>query len=189
MKLRVFSLIATLAVALIAGCSKDKEQSDYQVDTNVDVNINDPEIQAVFTRLNAFRMSDEANYLNKDNTTVTSVVGELKELALDADLCRAAKIRSNELLKKWDHTRPDGRSASTVLGDLGISYTAWGENIAAGNKSGEKTFLQWKEDNKDYSGQGHRRNMLGKQFTKVGLAYSYDANTQYKYYWTMILAK
>lgn len=182
-------LVALLVFALSAMGCKDKEQSELNTDINVEVNISDLEIQAVFTRLNAFRLSDEANYLDKDNSTVISLVGQLKALELDADLCMAAQVRSNELLKKWSHTRPDGRDAVTVLADLGIAYTAWGENIAAGNKSGEKTFVQWKEDNKDYSGQGHRRNMLGKQFTKVGLAYSHDANSQYKYYWTMILAK
>lgn len=190
MKLQFAALLVALSVfALSAMGCKDKEQSELNTDTNVEVNISDPEIQAVFTRLNAFRLSDEANYLDKDNSTVISLVGQLKALELDADLCKAAQVRSNELLKKWSHTRPDGRDAVTVLADLGIAYTAWGENIAAGNKSGEKTFVQWKEDNKNYSGQGHRRNMLGKQFTRVGLAYSYDANSEYKYYWTMILAR
>ena len=54
----------------------------------------------------------------------------------------------------------DEWSCFTVLDDLGIIYSTAGENIAAGNKTGSKTFLQWKEDNENYNGQGHRRNML-----------------------------
>lgn len=48
--------------------------------------------------------------------------------------------------------------------------------------------LMWKEDGQNYSGQGHRRNMLG-DYTKIGIAYTYDENSTYKYYWTMILVK
>ena len=49
-------------------------------------------------------------------------------------------------------------------------------------------YLARKEDNKPYNEQGHRRNMLGKNFTRIGIAYAYSANSTYKYYWVMILA-
>ena len=49
-------------------------------------------------------------------------------------------------------------------------------------------YLARKEDNKPYNEQGHRRNMLGKNFTRIGIAYAYSANSTYKYYWIMILA-
>ena len=104
-------------------------------------------------------------------------------------MCKAAQIRADELLENFDHTRPNGDDCFSVLTDLGISYSGvGGENIAAGNQSGKKTFTQWKEDDEDYSGQGHRRNMLG-DFTKIGIAFSYDASSKYKYYWAMILIK
>jgi len=50
-----------------------------------------------------------------------------------------------------------------------------GENIAAGSYgSGYETaygvFIGWREDDYGYSGQGHRRNMLGESFTRVGCA-------------------
>lgn len=114
MRLQFAALLVALSVfALSAMGCKDKEQSELNTDTNVEVNISDPEIQAVFTRLNAFRLSDEANYLDKDNSTVISLVGQLKALELDADLCKAAQVRSNELLKKWSPTACSIGSSST----------------------------------------------------------------------------
>ena len=172
------------------GCSdnSDEKNDTGKEITEVTANI-DEEVKKVFELTNAFRTGNEAFYLNEDNTTKTNLVGQLGKLTLDEDLCKAAQIRANEIVSKFSHTRPNGTSCFTVLKELSISYSAVGENIAAGNKSGERTFLQWKEDNEKYSGQGHRRNMLGKNFTRIGIAYAYDANSTYKYYWAMILAK
>lgn len=147
----------------------------------------DKEIDTLFKLTNDFRTGSEANYVNKDDTTKTNLVGKLGELTLDKDLCEAAAIRAKEIVQSFSHTRPNGSGCFTVIDELGIKAGAKAENIAAGNKSGEKTFLQWKEDNKPYSGQGHRRNMLSTSATKIGLAYAYDPNSTYKYYWVMIL--
>ena len=147
----------------------------------------DKEIDTLFKLTNDFRTGSEANYVNKDDTTKTNLVSKLGELTLDKDLCEAAAIRAKEIVKSFSHTRPNGSGCFTVLDELGINAGAKAENIAAGNKSGEKTFNQWKEDNKPYSGQGHRRNMLSTSATKIGLAYAYDPNSTYKYYWVMIL--
>ncbi len=153
----------------------------------VSVNIDD-EVKACFEEVNAFRTGSEAWYWKEDNTGKTNLTGKLGKLTLDEDLCKAAQIRANEIVKSFSHTRPNGQSCFTVLSDNSIVYSACGENIAAGNKTGSATFNQWKEDGKDYRGQGHRRNMLG-NYTKIGIAYTYDANSTYKYYWTMFLVR
>lgn len=171
-----------LSAVFFFGCSDNFDEKE--VTANID-----EEVKKVFELTNAFRTGNEAFYLNEDNTTKTNLVGQLGTLTLDEGLCKAAQIRANEIVSNFSHTRPNGTSCFTVLKELSISYSAVGENIAAGNKSGERTFLQWKEDNEKYSGQGHRRNMLEKNFTRIGIAYAYDANSTYKYYWAMILAK
>lgn len=145
----------------------------------------DKEIDTLFKLTNDFRTGSEANYVKEDGST--EKVPGLKALTLDKDLCEAAAIRAKEIVKSFSHTRPNGSGCFTVLDELGINAGAKAENIAAGNKSGEKTFNQWKEDNEPYSGQGHRRNMLSTSATKIGLAYAYDPNSTYKYYWVMIL--
>ena len=168
-----------------ADSSNDKESAvDY---SNIEANI-DEKVKECFSLVNEFRTGSEAFYLNQDNTSTTSLVGKLGTLTLDEDLCKAAQIRAKEIVQEFSHTRPNGNDCFTVLDDLKIPSGATGENIAAGKSSGEKTFLQWKEDNENYAGQGHRRNMLGTQFKKIGIAYTYNANSTYKYYWAMILS-
>ena len=184
---KIFMLPCALLLALsFFSCSDDDgtEETDY----SAVVANTDEKVLECFNLTNAFRTGSEAYYLNEDNSTTTSLVGKLSELTLDEDLCRAAQIRANEIVKSFSHTRPNGEKCFTVLSDLSISYSAAGENIAAGSSTGSGTFTQWKEDNENYSGQGHRRNMLGKDFTKIGIAYSYDASSTYKYYWAMILS-
>lgn len=149
----------------------------------------DDEIQTCFDMVNEFRTGNEAWYWNEDNTTKTELVGQLGKLTLDEELCKAAQIRAKEIVKKFEHTRPNGKSCFTVLDEYSIVYSACGENIAAGNQTGKDTFLQWKEDNYKYADQGHRRNMLNSNFTKIGIAYTYDPNSKYKYYWAMILTR
>ena len=179
-----------LSAVFFFGCSDNSDADNDIKDENNEIVANiDADVKKVFELTNAFRTGNEAFYLNKDNSSTTNLVGQLGTLMLDEDLCKAAQIRANEIVSKFSHTRPNGTSCFTVLKELSISYSAVGENIAAGNKSGERTFLQWKEDNEKYSGQGHRRNMLEKNFTRIGIAYAYDANSTYKYYWAMILAK
>ena len=185
-KMILTAMFALLLIFTGGGCSDDSgnEEIDY---SSVVANTDD-KVKECFNLVNEFRTGSEAFYWNQDNSTKTSKVGKLAELTLDADLCRAAQVRANEIVKSFSHTRPNGSSCFTVLGDLSISYSAVGENIAAGSSTGSATFNQWKEDGKDYSGQGHRRNMLG-DFTKIGIAYTHDAGSTYKYYWTMILTR
>lgn len=196
----LFILLITATLLCLTSCQQgENEITGEQPTTNTGktnvspsdatVDINDAEIQSVFTLTNSFRTGNEAFYLNKDNTTKTNLVGQLSTLTLDEQLCKAAAIRAKEIVGTWGHDRPDGTSCFTVLKDISYTYSTAGENIAAGKKSGSATFIQWKEDNENYTGQGHRRNMLSPDFTKIGIAYTFDANSTYKYYWTMILAK
>ncbi len=184
-KQSVFALV--LIFALVFARCKNPAGSGTVDNSTVVPNIDD-EVRSCFNLVNQFRTGNEAFYWNEDNTTKTNLVGTLGRLTLDEDLCRAAQIRANEIVTKFSHTRPDGTSCKTVLTELSIPWNNRGENIAAGYSSGSQTFNQWKEDSENHDGQGHRRNMLG-DFTKIGIAYTYNANSQYRYYWAMILTK
>lgn len=184
MKKIIFLTLTAIFLALsFSACVNNVE--DY---SKVVPNIDD-KVREVHRLTNEFRKSNDAWYWNDDNATKTNCVGKLGDLILDTNLCKAAQIRSNEIVKNFSHTRPNGKSCFTVYDDIGYKWSAVGENIAAGNGDANKTFLQWKEDEKPYSGQGHRRNMLGSNFTKIGIAYTYDPKSTYRYYWTMVLAR
>ena len=133
--------------------------------------------QAQLDMINDFRTGSEAWYWNSDDTTKTTFApGELGTLKLDASLEQIAMERARELALYFSHTRPNGDScfSLTVNGNQ-----SWGENIAAGYGSPSSVFSAWREDNDSYSGQGHRRNMLGSRYTAVGFGCFYHQGTLY----------
>ena len=106
--------------------------------------------------------------------------GNLPALAYDYRLEKVAMVRAAEIVTSFSHTRPGGgTSSSMVIDSLGM--TAWGENIAAGQTSANEVVEAWKETNEPYSGQGHRRNMLGigTTFTSIGVGHVRANGTDY----------
>ncbi|MBQ0052274.1 MAG: hypothetical protein KBT11_09480 [Treponema sp.] len=167
---KFIALFFALLTLSLTGCSSDEKEKDSATGLNSVGSLSDADVKACFDAVNAFRTGSEAFYTNADNSTKTFLVGQLSALAFDEKLAQAAKIRAEEISSSFEHTRPDGTSCFTVLKQVGATYGTCGENIAAGYRTGSAVFTGWKEDNKDYSGQGHRRNMLGKNFTKIGIA-------------------
>ena len=81
-------------------------------------------------------------------------------LKRNAALEKVAKIRAKEIVKKFSHTRPNGRSALSMI--KGNVYK--GENIAMGQKTCREVTIAW------YRSPGHRSNMIYKKYRKVGIA-------------------
>ena len=82
-----------------------------------------------------------------------------KDLEIDEDLMRIARIRAAEISQLFEHTRVDGKSLDTLRKQLG-------ENIAmsAGDADAKEVFEQFKESS------AHNRNMLYGRYKKVGVA-------------------
>jgi len=93
--------------------------------------------------------------------------GSLGVLTYDYRLEADAMQRAAELALYYDHTRPNGTMAYTSL--AGNTYSSWAENIAVGYESAAAVYNGWLEENEYYNGQGHRRNMLGEQYTAIGI--------------------
>lgn len=102
----------------------------------------------------------------------------LSEVTLDKNIEAAALIRAKEIETSFSHTRPDGRSFSTVLTDNGITYRGSGENIAWGQRSPEEVMKGW------MNSDGHRANILNPKFTKIGVGYYQNAAG--RNYWTQL---
>lgn len=98
----------------------------------------------------------------------------LGSLRTDGELMRAARIRAQEIVQKFSHTRPDGTRWKTV------STAAYAENIARGQKTADKAVAAW------MTSEGHRRNILQPGYTSTGVACIRSGNV---YYWVQIFGK
>lgn len=103
----------------------------------------------------------------------------LSPLVLDQKLCEAAAIRANEIVEKFEHTRPDGTSCFTVLQQNGINYRTCGENIAVGQSTPAAVMDSWMDS------EGHRANIMSSDFGKLGVGFV-QAPGGYQYYWVQL---
>ena len=124
------------------------------------------EARRMLTMINDFRTGGEGWYWNAGNTEKVLATG-LSSLAYDLQLEEVAKVRAEELSVSFSHTRPDGSICTTAFP---AGRYAKGENIACGYRTAEECFEAFQEENEYYEGQGHRRGMLNKTMTRVGLA-------------------
>ena len=100
---------------------------------------------------------------------------KLANVTKDAKLEAYAKVRATEIINNFSHTRPNGTSGLSVIpGNIHK-----GENIAMGQKTCADVMSAW------YASAGHKANVLGKNFTKVGIA-----GLQYngKIYWVQLFS-
>lgn len=98
----------------------------------------------------------------------------LGALQLDAELMRAARVRAEEIVEKFSHTRPDGTRWKSV------SSAAYAENIARGQKTADKAVAAW------MTSEGHRRNILNGNYTSTGVACIQSGSVLY---WVQIFGK
>ena len=133
--------------------------------------------QPMLALINGFRTSDTW-YWNEDNTEKIAVSG-LNALTYDYGLEKVAMQRAAEQALLFSHERPNGRKWSTLYPDT-ISGTGKGENIAIGYDTMESVMKAWIEETNKYSGQGHRRILLGSTYTRVGVG---CVCVNGRYYW------
>lgn len=101
-------------------------------------------------------------------------------ISQNASLDAVAQIRAQEIAQSFSHTRPNGTSCFTVLGENGIAYNYAGENIAAGYGDPASVMSGW------MNSEGHRANILDGSFGQVGIGYYTDPNSGYGTYWVQI---
>lgn len=99
----------------------------------------------------------------------------ISALKSDETLNAIAEQRAKEIAVKFSHTRPDGSPCSSLLQENGIVNVYAGENIAAGLNSAEAVMKKW------MSSEGHRRNILNSNYTRIGVG-MYTAENGYTYW-------
>ena len=105
------------------------------------------------------------NLLNSDRARYG-----LAPLALDPELSRIARIKCEDMRdnRYFAHVSPTYGDVRQMLRTFGYSYAGAGENIAhhATVEKAQAAFL---------SSVGHRRNIMSKAYTKVGIGVAFDA--------------
>jgi uncharacterized protein YkwD/V8-like Glu-specific endopeptidase len=80
----------------------------------------------------------------------------------------------------FGHSGPNGSSPWSRLKAGGVQFSSAGENIAWGYGSPQAVHTGW------MNSSGHRQNMLGSSWTRVGIGY---ANCNGKHYWTEVFMR
>lgn len=107
----------------------------------------------------------------------------LAPLKLDSSISNVARAKSKDMATNnyFSHTSPTYGNAGSMLKQFGISYTAYGENIASGQKTPQQVVTAW------MNSQGHRENILSSTFTKIGVGYA--TNSKGVAYWTQMFTR
>ena len=105
------------------------------------------------------------NLLNSDRARYG-----LAPLTLDPELSRIARIKSEDMRdnRYFAHVSPTYGDVRQMLRTFGYSYAGAGENIAhhATVEKAQAAFL---------SSSGHRRNIMNRAYTKVGIGVAFDS--------------
>ena len=124
---------------------------------------------ATETRTNTTAAPSTSNYERRvaELVNVERQKNGLAPLTLDPAISNVARIKSKDMSDNnyFAHQSPNYGSAADMLTQNGIRYSAWGENIAAGQRTPEEVVSAW------MNSPGHRANILASHFTKIGVGY------------------
>ena len=103
-------------------------------------------------------------------------------LTCDAIGTQVARAHSQDMCDKgyFSHTSPGGSTPWSRLQAGGVQFSSAWENIAWGYASPQAVHNGW------MNSSGHRQNMLGSSWTRVGIGYF---NCNGKAYWTEVFMR
>jgi uncharacterized protein YkwD len=131
----------------------------------------------VMQRVNALRAAGAVC----GSTTYAATV----PLAWNSLLLQAASGHSSDMAQNnyFSHTSLDGRTMVQRVVATGYTYSALGENIAAGQSTVESVITGWTNS------PGHCQNLMNPAFRDIGVACVRSDTSNYRYYWTMVLGR
>ncbi len=105
-------------------------------------------------------------------------------LSSQSQLTSAARIHSADMACNgfFSHTSPTTGSPYNRITAQGYSYSAAGENIAAGYSSAASVVDTW------MNSADHRANILSPNYVHIGVGYAYWGDSTYGAYWTAVFA-
>lgn len=169
---------AVLLLVILFVATMIKSESLYAAEDTVAINVTgtygQSEARQMLGLINDFRTGGTAWLWDENSPTKTENI-RVDELTYDYKLEEIAMQRAMEIAVYYSHTRPNGEDCFT----LNTVGKAKAENIAAGYRTYEEVFIGWREDNEDYEGQGHRRNMLSDKYNAIGIGHVVYNGTHY----------
>ncbi|KAG7399659.1 hypothetical protein PHYBOEH_008302 [Phytophthora boehmeriae] len=103
----------------------------------------------------------------------------LSSLCLNSKLLSSSARHSDDMAAKnyMAHNGSDGSTMEERITEAGFIWSAVGENVAAGQEDVESVMTAW------MNSPEHKANILG-DYKMFGSAYAYNADSEYKHYWT-----
>ncbi|WP_409305046.1 CAP domain-containing protein [Peribacillus sp. SCS-155] len=89
----------------------------------------------------------------------------LPPLQADTQLNGVAQTKAQDMQQNnyFSHTSPTYGSPFDMMRDMGVTYSAAGENIAQGQNTAEQVIQAW------MNSEGHRKNILSTKYTHIGI--------------------
>ena len=115
-----------------------------------------------------------------DLANASRVLAGKKPFAWDDKIAATARAHSKDMGEKgyFDHDNPQGLSPFDRMKADGIAYSAAGENIAAGQINAVFAHAGW------MNSEGHRQNILGDNYERLGVGIAYSEKYEYRIYYT-----
>ena len=118
--------------------------------------------------INGYRQSQGIGTVSLNPSLMSLARGYASALANDARFNR--------------NVRPDGKLNARLV-SAGYDAAAVQESVTAGYHTFAEAFSGWRDS------PPHRRTMLMKNATEMGIAAAYVPNTRYKVYWVLVMAR
>ncbi len=137
---------------------------------------------------NELRVKRVVNYINRLRSDARSCGAKqypaAPETTWNNKLTSAAISHSSDMAEYnfFDHKGSSGSSASERLSATGYNWKTVAENIAGGTDTPEQTIDQW------IISTNHCHNIMNKAHTEIGLACTRNNLSDYRIYWTLVLA-
>jgi len=111
----------------------------------------------------------------------------LKPLKLNQSLAYSARYHAKDMAEDnyFNHDSYDRKKNGRMVKVCGTfqrikafeKFNYMAENISAGRQTPKSVLKAWMKS------PGHKKNILGKNFTEIGIGYYYFGNSAYRHYW------
>jgi uncharacterized protein YkwD len=130
---------------------------------------------------------DSSNYIAEIEQAIFQRVNQeraaagLPALSYNGTMEYYARVKSKDMGDRgyFDHKDPEGRLITDQMKADGVSYSAWGENIAYIQGSKDNAALATQFMDNWMNSPGHRANILSPNFSSIGIGVYKVGNTYY----------